>query len=114
MSRPPGTERCSRRRCNTIVNGTSCYENISALNPATGAFVWRQCVQGGTTAGIAEVPGVLIEGYGEVGNILFLNSTNGKVLLNYSPGEDVEGEATVYNGIVYMPLANGSLNALGQ
>ena len=25
------------------INGTSCYGNISALDPATGAFIWRSC-----------------------------------------------------------------------
>ncbi|HLN43629.1 MAG TPA: IPT/TIG domain-containing protein [Acidimicrobiales bacterium] len=99
---------------NTIINGVSCYENISALNPATGAFIWRSCVQGSMTAGITEVPGVLIEGYGAVGKLLFLNPANGATLLTYSPGAVPEGEATVSNGIVYVSLSNGNLIALGQ
>ena len=36
---------------NTIINGVSCYENISALDPATGNFIWRNCVQGSMTQG---------------------------------------------------------------
>ena len=99
---------------NTIINGTSCDENISALNPATESFVWRSCVQGSVTSGITEVPGVLIEGYGAVGKLLFLNPANGATLLTYSPGAVPEGEVTVSNGIVYVPLSNGNLIALGQ
>jgi len=99
---------------NAMVNGTSCYENISALNPATGAFIWRTCVPGSMTAGITEVPGVLIEGYGAVGKLLFLNTANGATLFTYSAGSVPEGEATVSNGIVYVSLSNGNLIALGQ
>ncbi len=99
---------------NTIINGVSCYENISALDPATGAFAWRHCVPGSMTAGITMVPGVLIEPYGAVGNILFLNPANGATLRNYSPGGWPQGEVTVSNGIVYFSLTNGNLIALGQ
>ena len=99
---------------NTIINGASCYENISALDPATGAFVWRSCQTSFMTAGITVVPGVLIEGDGAGGNILFLNTANGATLFTYNPRSTVQGEVTVSNGIVYVPLANGNLIALGQ
>ncbi len=99
---------------NTIINGTSCYENISALNPATGAFIWRSCVQGSMTSGITEVPGMLVEGYGATGKVVFLNPANGATFFIYSPAAAVEGEVTVSNGVVYVPLSNGNLIALGQ
>ncbi|MGO9880317.1 MAG: IPT/TIG domain-containing protein [Acidimicrobiales bacterium] len=99
---------------NALINGASCYENISALNPATGDFIWRACVQGSMTSGITEVPGILIMGYGASGNLLFLNPANGATLLHYLPAAGVEGETTVSNGIVYVPLDNGNLIALGQ
>ena len=45
-SRPPGTARTSTwaaaARSSTA---PSCYGNIGALDPATGAFVWRSCQQ---------------------------------------------------------------------
>jgi hypothetical protein len=99
---------------NAIINGTSCYENISALNPATGSFIWRACVQGSMTSGITEVPGILIMGYGATGEVLFLNPATGAQLFLYSPASAVEGETTVSNGVVYVPLTNGNLIALGQ
>jgi hypothetical protein len=99
---------------NAIINGTSCYENLSALNPATGAFIWRSCVQGSMTSGITEVPGMIIMGYGGSGEIVFLNTTNGATLFTYSPPAAVEGETLVWNGVVYVPLGNGNLIALGQ
>ena len=99
---------------NAILNGTSCYQNISALNPATGAFIWRSCVQGSMTSGFTEISGMLIMGYGATGKIIFLNPTTGATLFTYSPVAAVEGETTVSNGIVYVPLSNGNLIALGQ
>jgi hypothetical protein len=99
---------------NAIINGVSCYENVSAIDPATGAFIWRACVQGSMSAGITEVPGILVVTYGAVGNVLFLNTANGATLRNYSPGGWPEGEATVSNGVVYFSTTKGILIALGQ
>jgi hypothetical protein len=58
------------------INGTSCYGNVSALDPATGAFIWRSC-QDFMTAGFTVVPGILTEGTGAGGRIMFLNTANG-------------------------------------
>jgi len=99
---------------NAIINGTSCYENLSALNPATGAFIWRDCIQGSMTSGITEVPGLLIMGYGATGEVDFINAKNGNIVYQYSPSAAVEGETTVWNGVVYVPLTDGTLLALGQ
>ena len=46
------------------INGASCYGNISALDPATGAFVWRSCQTSFMTAGLTEVPGHAHRGCG--------------------------------------------------
>ncbi len=96
-----------------IINGTSCYGNISALDPATGAFIWRSCADF-MTAGITEVPGMIIEGQGAGGRLVFLNTANGATLHTYNTKSTVQGEVTVRNGIVYVPLANGNMVALGQ
>jgi hypothetical protein len=49
------------------------------------------------------------------GSVLFLNAANGSTLLAYQTGvSEVQGESTVSNGIVYIPLDNGSLVAVGQ
>ncbi len=96
------------------INGTSCYGNISALDPATGAFVWRSCQTSFMTAGLTEVPGMLIEGVGAGGDVVFLNTANGATVSTFATKSMVQGEVTVSNGIVYVPLANGNLVALGQ
>ncbi len=98
----------------TIINGASCYGNLSALDPASGAFVWRSCQQGFMTAGITVVPGLLIEGVGAGGQVKFLNTANGATVATYNTGSTVQGEVTVSNGVLYVPLANGNLLALGH
>jgi polyvinyl alcohol dehydrogenase (cytochrome) len=96
-----------------IINGVSCYGNISALDPSTGAFVWRSCQTSFMTAGLTEVPGLLIEGVGAGGDIKFINTANGATVFTYNTKSTVQGEVTVSNGILYVPLANGNLIALG-
>jgi polyvinyl alcohol dehydrogenase (cytochrome) len=98
----------------TTLNGTSCYGNLSALDPATGAFVWRTCVPGFMSAGITVVPGVLIEPYGAGGNLLFLDPATGATLRLYTMTSRADGEVTVSNGIVYVALQQGNLIALGH
>jgi polyvinyl alcohol dehydrogenase (cytochrome) len=98
----------------TTLNGTSWYGNISALDPATGAFLWRTGVPGFMSGGVTEVPGVLIEGYGAGGNLLFLDPATGSTLLRYTTPTRVDGEVSVSNGIVYVPLQQGDLMTLGQ
>jgi hypothetical protein len=96
------------------INGTSCVGSIDALNPSTGAFVWRSCQSSRMYAGITAVPGVIVEGT-LGGNVLFLNAGTGATLLSYTTAaSEIQGECTVSSGIVYVPLANGSLLALGQ
>ena len=60
------------------------------------------------------VPGVIVEGT-LGGTVLFLNAATGATLLNYKTGvSEVQGECAVSNGIVYIPLDDGALVALGQ
>lgn len=66
------------------------------------------------TAGLTEVPGLLIEGVGAGGDIKFLNTANGATVFTYNTMSTVQGEVTVSNGILSVPLGNGNLIALGQ
>ena len=98
----------------TTVNGTSCAGSLDALNPSTGAFVWRSCQSSPLYGGITAVPGVIVEGT-LGGNVVFLNASSGATLLTYKSGvSEIQGECTVSNGIVYVPRDDGSLLALGQ
>jgi hypothetical protein len=64
-------------------------------------------------SGITEVPGVVIMGTGAVGNVLFLDPENGIILNNVPVASAVLGETIVYNGVVYVPVDNGNIEALG-
>jgi polyvinyl alcohol dehydrogenase (cytochrome) len=98
----------------TTINGTSCPASLDALNPSTGAFLWRSCQSSPMYGGITVVPGVVVEG-NLAGTVVFLNATNGETLFSYTTGlSEVQGECTVSNGIVYIPLDDGQLVALGQ
>ena len=98
----------------TTLNGTTYYGNLSALDPATGAFLWRTGVAGFMSAGITVVPGVLIEPYGAAGNLLFLDPVTGNQIRLLGITQRADGEATVSNGVVYVSRVDGNLIALGQ
>jgi polyvinyl alcohol dehydrogenase (cytochrome) len=97
----------------TIINGSFCFESLAALNPATGGYIWSTCANGEMNSGITEVPGVVIMGTGAVGNVLFLDPENGIILNNVPVASAVLGETIVYNGVVYVPVDNGNIEALG-
>jgi hypothetical protein len=97
----------------TTINGSSCTASLDALNPSTGAFVWRNCQPSHLFGGITAVPGVIVEGT-LGGTVQFLNAASGATLLSYTTGvSEVQGECAVSNGIVYVPLDDGQLLALG-
>ncbi len=96
------------------LNGTSYFGNLSALDPATGAFLWRTGVPGFMSAGVTVVPGVLIEPYGAGGNLLFLDPATGNQLLRFSTASREDGEVQVSNGLIYASDDKGNLIAVGQ
>ena len=96
------------------LNGTSYYGNISALDPATGAFLWQTGVPGFMSAGITVVPGVLIEPFGAGGNLLFLDPATGNQIRLLNITHRADGEATVSNGTIYVSREDGQLIAFGQ
>jgi outer membrane protein assembly factor BamB len=97
----------------TTINGVDCAGSLDALNPATGSVIWQDCESAEMYAGITEVPGVLVEGT-LAGTVLFVDAATGATLFTYDAPSAVEGESTVADGVVYVPVANGSLVALGQ
>ena len=98
----------------TTLNGTTYFGNISALDPATGAFLWRTGITGFMSAGITVVPGVIVEPFGAAGNLLFLDPGTGATLRLYTMTARSDGEVTVSNGVVYVSQTDGKLIALGQ
>ncbi|HEY7948365.1 MAG TPA: PQQ-binding-like beta-propeller repeat protein, partial [Acidimicrobiales bacterium] len=97
---------------NTTINGSSCQGSIDALDPATGNFLWRSCRSAHVSAGNIAVPGVVVAAVGSA--LVFLNASNGTQLFSYSVPGQIQGSANVSGGIVYIPVTNGSVVALGQ
>ncbi|HLI74343.1 MAG TPA: PQQ-binding-like beta-propeller repeat protein [Acidimicrobiales bacterium] len=97
---------------NVSINGTNCTGSIDALDPATGAFVWRSCESNHMFASITVVPGLVIEGTLGSG-VQFLDASTGATLFRYTGVSQIQGECTVFDGVVYIPSAAGSLVAIG-
>jgi outer membrane protein assembly factor BamB len=94
--------------------GPSCYGNISALNPATGAIEWQTCTGGFMPGGATVVPGLVIESYVSTGSFLFLDTATGNIVQLMNAPARSDGEVTVSSGILYFVGSDGELYAYGQ
>ncbi len=85
----------------TEIEGEHCEDSIRAVSPATGKFVWSDCLEGGTPeAALTAVKGVV---FASIGSILYgVASQTGQVLLKY--------QDTSYNWFYSPPMvAQGAL-----
>ena len=113
-SRPRGT---GRRSTSVEVTSPSTEPRaraaLDALNPATGAYIWQDCLANHIEGGITEVPGLLV--LGDLGvNVRVIATSNGSTLFDYHTGVPSAGKCAVSNGVIYVPATNGTLIALGQ
>ncbi len=100
---------------NTTINGQSCQGGLRALNPATGAVIWAQCMPDGPVLGaVSAVPGVVALTEGTAlwlmatsdGHSLFKAVDNSKNSFYYAA-------PTISNGVVYAANSNGNFFAYG-
>ncbi len=84
-----------------IINGQTCAGSLSALNPATGAYIWRHCMRDGALyAGVMVVPGVVVIGEGPF--IIVMDTKTGSTLYRYENASDqFVGSATISGGVLY-------------
>jgi polyvinyl alcohol dehydrogenase (cytochrome) len=94
------------------LNGTSCNGTLGAVDPASGAFLWRDCLSGGKVEGtVTTVPGLAVVG---VGSVLYaVNATSGQVLFSY---QDTSfhwfyAGPSISNGVMYAPNSDGNFYA---
>jgi outer membrane protein assembly factor BamB len=97
----------------THLDGKKCDATVRAVDPATGAFLWQDCLRGGLPdAALSGVPGIVFE---SAGSILYaLRATDGKVLFTFQD-EDAHwfySPATVLGGTLYIGSSGGYLYAL--
>jgi hypothetical protein len=66
----------------TTVTRTSCAGSVNALDPGTGAAIWRSCLASGPALGaIVAVPGVVFFGQGTY--FMALAASTGNTLFQY-------------------------------
>jgi outer membrane protein assembly factor BamB len=97
----------------TKLNGKVCASKFQALDPATGASLWRRCLSFGAIYGaITVVPGVAFVSDGNA--LLAIATATGKTLFRYSArNADFLGPASVCNGVLYIGSYTGGLYAFG-
>jgi outer membrane protein assembly factor BamB len=97
----------------TTVKGQSCAGSLNALNPATGAFEWQDCLEGSVLSAVVEVPGIVATGYGT--HLLVANASTGQSLFDYNSGGALFfGAPAVSNGMVFAVNYSGNLLAFDQ
>lgn len=99
----------------TTINGTSCSSTVSAINPASGAFLWRKCLTTGPTLGaVLAAPGLVIADSLNAVNIL--DASTGATLYEYQDTSQYSSffsAPALSNGMLYAANADGNLYAFG-
>lgn len=102
---------------NTAISGVSCAGSLSALNPNTGAFVWRHCLGSGPVLGAVAMsgsPDVVFVGQGTY--LMGIRASDGATLFTYqdsTSGSAFWGAPSISNGMVYAGNQDGTLYAFG-
>lgn len=99
----------------TTINNVSCTSSVSAVNPATGAFLWRRCLSTGPILGaVVATPGLVFADSSTTAYVF--DATNGNTLFSYRDaysGEFFYAAPEIHNGMLYTPNADGNLYAFG-
>lgn len=100
---------------NTTINGSNCAGSIRKLDPATGNYLWQDCLNDGhVLAAVTDVPGVVFVAAGP--DLLAVSASNGnilKTLTDSSSGSLYFGPASIANGVVYIGNVDDILHAYG-
>lgn len=98
----------------TTINGTSCKGGLRAVNPASGAFIWQDCLSQNPMDSVIAVPGLTEIGFGPYFTIV--NSSTGTRLFTYhdtATHSNFFGPASISNGVLYQGNNDGNLYAFG-
>ena len=86
---------------NTTIARKSCKGSLRALNPATGTYVWQDCLNDGNIlAPVSAVPGVVLAGEGT--HLLATTAADGHILLIALANGTIYGAPSISNGTVYV------------
>lgn len=98
----------------TTINGVNCAGSLRRLNPATGAFIWQDCLSFDPRGTVTMVPGLAEVGAGT--SFIVVNATTGTQLFSYSDTlnkSDFLGPGSIANGQLYQGNMDGNLYAFG-
>ena len=95
----------------TTINGANCAGSLNALNPSTGAILWRDCLNYDAFAPVTAVPGLAELPAGN--NIIVVDTTNGHTLFDYFQKTNFLGPGSISNGILYQAAMGGYMYAFG-
>jgi outer membrane protein assembly factor BamB len=101
---------------NVSINGSSCKGSVDALNPATGAFIWRHCLNDGPVlAAVTLAPGLVVVCQGKYVMVLSAASPGTTLFrfLDSNSGSAFWGAPSISNGVIYVGNFDGRLYAIG-
>ena len=94
-------------------NTSGCSGTVNALNPSTGASIWRHCFTGGGfVEGAVTVTSGGAVAVGEGSNIAVLSTATGASLFTYATAGPVWGAASIVGNTLYDGDIAGNLYAL--
>ena len=99
----------------TTINGASCLGSVRALNPATGAFLWEDCLSHDVIGPVIGVPGLVEVGSGP--SLIIVNASTGSQLFSFqdtNTKSSFSGPGSISNGVLYHGNMDGKLYALGM
>ena len=94
-------------------NTNTCSGTINALNPSTGAFIWRHCfTDGGWVMGGVTVTSGGVVAVGEGNNVALVSAASGATLFTYGGAGLFWGPPSIVGGTLYEGDMSGNLYAL--
>jgi len=91
---------------------SKCSGSVKALNPSTGAVIWRHCFTDGFVLGAVTVASGGVVAVGEGNNIAVLSAATGASLFTYPGAGPFFGPPTIAGGTLYEGGMAGNLYAL--
>jgi polyvinyl alcohol dehydrogenase (cytochrome) len=91
---------------------SNCSGSVKALNPSTGALIWRHCFIDGFVVGAVTGASGGVVAVGEGNNIAVLSAANGGSLFTYTGAGTFWGSPSIANGTLYEGDMAGNLYAL--
>ena len=94
-------------------NTNTCSGTVNALNPSSGAFIWRHCfTDGGFVMGGVTVTSGGVVAVGEGNNVALVSAASGASLFNYTGAGPFWGPPNIVGGTLYAGDMSGNLYAL--